>query len=110
MSAPSRLFSLDQSPNFRFEAKIPSAGADPQSLFLYGVRKSRSELTELFVTAQSQKTPDAELVAQVIVDWDNVDIDFSPEALADLCDRFPAAPWAILTAWRDALFEGRRGN
>lgn len=52
---------------------------------------------------------DAKYVAGCIEGW-NLDVELSPEAIAQLADEVPAAIGAICLAYREASTEGRLGN
>lgn len=108
--------------------------------FLYRTRKEYAEFTDALqaaVTARAEKESarfkaaadageplpefrQADLVAhQVNVNVDsilksvkgwNLDIPFDREAVEQLVDELPAAVAAIITAYREAITEGRLGN
>jgi hypothetical protein len=55
------------------------------------------------------KETNADYIMKVADGW-NLDIEFSRNAVAQLCDELPAAALAIMSTYRNAITEGRSGN
>jgi hypothetical protein len=55
------------------------------------------------------KETNADYIMKVADGW-NLDIEFSRNAVAQLCDELPAAALAIMSTYRNAITEGRAGN
>jgi hypothetical protein len=51
----------------------------------------------------------ADYIMKVVDGW-NLDVDFSRDAVAQLCDELPGAAMAIMNDYRTAITEGRLGN
>lgn len=51
----------------------------------------------------------ADYIMKVAKDW-NLDVDFSREAVAQLCDELPGVAQQIIEVYRTAITEGRLGN
>jgi len=55
------------------------------------------------------KEANADYIMKVVDGW-NLDVDFSRDAVAQLCDELPGAAMAIMNDYRTAITEGRLGN
>ena len=55
------------------------------------------------------KETNADYIMKVADGW-NLDIEFSRNAVAQLCDELPASALAIMSTYRNAITEGRSGN
>lgn len=53
---------------------------------------------------------DAEALAGIIAGWEGVDAEYSPAALAQLLDNYPAAASDLFEAYRRELLEAKRKN
>lgn len=51
----------------------------------------------------------ADYILKVAKDW-NLDVDFSRESVAQLCDELPGVAQQIIEVYRAAITEGRLGN
>ena len=58
-----------------------------------------------------EKTVDtnAEYLMKVMEDW-NLDVEFSKDAVQQMCNEYPGAALALIDAYRLAITEGRSGN
>jgi Phage tail assembly chaperone len=56
-----------------------------------------------------QAQSNADYIMRIVVGW-NLDMEFSAEAVLQLCDELPAGANEIMNAYRAAIAEGRLGN
>lgn len=71
-----------------------------------------SEEAQKFSLAEAlEKTRDtnADYIMKVVDGW-NLDVEFSRDTVAQLCDEVPAAAMSIMNTYRNAITEGRLGN
>lgn len=55
------------------------------------------------------KETNADYIMKVVDGW-NLDVDFSRDNVAQLCDELPGAALEIMNSYRTAITEGRLGN
>lgn len=63
----------------------------------------------LAAALEKTRESNADYIMQVADGW-NLDVEFSREAVAQLCDELPGAALAIMNDYRMAITEGRMGN
>jgi len=80
------------------DAGVKPAGQDDES--------QKFSLAEAL--ARTKET-NADYIMKVMDGWD-LDVEFSRDAVAQLCDEIPAAAMAIMNTYRSAITEGRLGN
>ena len=91
------MFKLRPNPTFFAVALIPVPGGEPQPLELEFRHRKRSEL-KVFAASLEGRSDD-EIVPDMVVGWRGADVEFSPEALAELLEQYPAAPAAIAATY-----------
>jgi len=109
------MFKINPSPTFRAKVPLTVPGAEERSVIEIEFRhKGRTAFTAWWDSVLARK--DAAVLGDVIVAWDGVIDDkgdpvvYSPEALAQLLDNYPASAMDILTTYRRALWESREKN
>ena len=102
------MFSIDPSPTFTASVAIPVPGGPAQALTLVFRHKRKSEIQRFLDGAAGRE--DADLISEIVAGWKDVDAEFCADNLARLLDAYPAAAWAILEAWVDALGRAREKN
>ncbi|MCV6904837.1 MAG: phage tail assembly chaperone [Achromobacter xylosoxidans] len=105
-----QLFSLTPPATFAATVDIPRPGAEPAKLRLTFRHKTKEELNAWLASGTEVKS-DAEWLGVIVVGWEGVSVDFSPEALALLVSNYhqPAVE-AIVAKYLSELTEVRRGN
>lgn len=101
------MFKLTPDATFPFTAVIPN-GTAPLPIKLKGRRKSREDLAAFMGSARERS--DTELLADAVAGWEDVDADFSTEALGQLLTNYAGASLAIFTAYIKAHSEAERKN
>lgn len=103
------MFRINPSPTFNAPVKIPVAGqSEPVTIGVEFRHMSRSRLTTFFDECAGQT--DAQVLAQIVAGWSDVDRPYSPEALALLIDNYPGATRALFETFRAELLEAGRKN
>lgn len=102
-------FKLQPNPTFRAPVDISVPGeAEPARIEIEFRHLGRKAVEAYFREAAGQ--PDVEGLAGIIVGWDGVDTPYSPEALGQLLDAYPASALEIVEAFRGELLEAKRKN
>lgn len=108
-------FRIVPSPTFRVKVPLTVPGAEARGVIEIEFRhKGRTEFAEWWQSVDGRK--DAEIIGDVIAGWSDVigqageQEAYTPEALALLLDRFPAAAIELRDAYTRALFEAREKN
>jgi hypothetical protein len=103
------MFKIQNNPTFKTKAQISVPGqtrpAEIEVEFKYLTRKA----LKAYFDGISGKT-DEEALGEIIVGWSGVDTDYSPEALAELLDNYPAAAGDLFEAFRREVLEAKRKN
>jgi len=108
-------FRIVPSPTFRVKVPLTVPGAEARGVVEIEFRhKGRTEFAAWWDSVAGRK--DAEILGDVIAGWVDVvgeqgeQVPYSPEALSQLIDRFPASAVEIQSAYRKALWEAREKN
>ncbi|MDF3837153.1 phage tail assembly chaperone [Cupriavidus basilensis] len=104
------MFQINPDPTFVGTVKIPAAGGKEQELRLVFKHKTRDEAKEYFQRATDSDASDTKLLLEVIAGWEDVDAEFSEEALNRLIQNYQAAPRAIFEGYLAELQVARLGN
>lgn len=112
MSTKKPAFRLVPNPTFVFEATIPTAGDEPQTLKLIGNHKGKKAMQALQTRMTEAETPptDLEILKEILKGWQDVDGEFNDENLEQLIDAYPKAASAIYAAYAIALVDGKEKN
>lgn len=70
------------------------------------VPHKRERIADGYELATSKQV---DYLMQIIDGW-NLDMEFSRQAVQDMCDEYPGAPTAISNMYREVIAEGRSGN
>lgn len=98
-------------PNPTFTAKVPLSvpGQDkPANVDIEFKHLSRPKIKTYFEGLEGKTDTDA--LGEIIIGWKGIDEDYSPEALQELLDNYPAAAGELFEAFRKELMEARRKN
>lgn len=102
-------FKLQPNPTFKVPVDISVPGAtEPARIEIEFRHLGRKAIEAYFRDAAGK--PDAEGLAGIIVGWEGVDTLYSPEALGQLLDAYPASAIEIVEAYRRELLEAKRKN
>lgn len=76
-----------------------------------GVEVQADEASKATIAESLAKTRDtnADYILKIADGWD-LDIEFTRDAVAQMCDEYPAAAMAVMNQYRSAMTEGRLGN
>lgn len=103
------MFKIQPNPTFKTKVGISVPGqAKPAEIeveFNYFTRKA---LRDYFDHISGKE--DVEALGEIIVGWSGVDVPYSPEALAELLDNYPAAAGDLFEAFRREVLEAKRKN
>jgi hypothetical protein len=102
------MFKLEPNPTFevRVTGFVPGRPAD--GLFVT-FRHQTAEQFTAWLAGFADKTVE-DLVVDVVHAWRDAPREFSREALQDIAKTYPAFVSALITAYREELFEARRKN
>lgn len=105
------MFKIAPNPTFLAEVAIPVPGGGKEKLKLVFKHKTREQL-EQYIERSRGTTPEEEpgLLTEIIDGWQDVDQEFSREALAELLSNHHGAGFHIMEAYIDELTGRRRGN
>ena len=103
------MFKITPKPKFNTTVQLSVPGSDkPAAITVEFKHLSKSGLKEYFAGLDGKS--DADALAEIITGWQGVDLEFSPEALGQLLDNYPAAAGELFEAFRRELMEARRKN
>lgn len=104
------MLKLTPSPTFFAPVEISVPGSlKPETLEIEFRHKTKDELVK-FVNALGDGRPDDEILAEVIVSWKRLDVDYSVDALRTLLKNYTAAGREILESYLSNVAESRRKN
>lgn len=105
----SATFKLQPNPTFRVAVPIsvPGETKSPEIVIEYRFLGKKA-VADYFRSIGGKS--DAEALAGLIAGWEGVDAEYSPEALAQLLDNYPAAATDLFEAYRRELLEAKRKN
>lgn len=114
------MFTVNPAPKFWADVEIPVPGHEkPADIYIEFKHKTQEQLEEWSekgrALAESQKKQakidvDTEFIAEIVCNWENVDTDFSEQALRTVLNNYAGAGRAIILTYRRELAEGRRKN
>ena len=100
---------LQPNPTFTANAEISVPGQDkPARVTVTFKHLSKNKIKDYFANLEGKS--DAEALGEIITGWDGIDEKFSPDALAELLDNYPAAGGELFECFRANLMESRRKN
>lgn len=70
---------------------------------------SSEEKASIATALAKTRDTNADYIMRIADGWD-LDVEFSRDNIAQLCDEYPAAAMAIMNNYRSAMTEGRLGN
>lgn len=103
------MFKLVPNPTFVGVVKVPVPGAKPADLKLIFKHKKRDEVANFFKRAASSDAKD-EIMLEIVDGWQEVDAEFSPEALRELLQNYHGAIQSIFDTYLSELSQARKGN
>jgi hypothetical protein len=101
-------FKLQPSPTFWATVPVRLPGGELADLQLEFRHRSVSQMAALFDGAAGRS--DADVVADVVAGWRDVDEAFSPEAVRTLVDNHHGIAGLIVEAYYRELVQAKRGN
>lgn len=104
------MFQINPNPTFSATVDIPAAGGRTEKLKLVFKHKTRDEALEYLRRSPAEGEDDASVLLEIIAGWEDVDADFSREALNQVVQNYAGAPRAIFEAYTAELMGQRRGN
>lgn len=105
------MLKLIPNPTFIAPVDISVPGqAQPAQIEVEFKYMKRKQAGDWFARLQSEPTDDASALAEVIVSWKWVDIDYSQDALAELLENYPSAARDIFMAFSRELTESKVKN
>jgi len=104
------MFKIKAKPTFVAPVSIPVPGGEPETLMLVFRHKTRDEVGEYLQRTASTETKDVGPLMEIIEGWQDVDAEFSKDALQDLVQNYHGSVTAIMDAYVVELAEGRRKN
>lgn len=104
------MFKLNPNPTFAGTATIVVPGGEAEKLRLVFRHKTRDDAKAFFERAAKAEEKESTLLLEIIAGWEDVDAEFSEDALAKLLQNYHTAPSAIFEAYMAELTAARRGN
>ena len=103
------MFKIQPNPIFEATIAIPVPGGGESKLKLKFKRLGKKALRDLFAELESaakenKEVDDAEVLLKIIEGWSDVDVEFSREAIEQLCDNYPGAVNAIVGSYSSKMF------
>lgn len=100
---------LQPNPTFTATAELSVPGQEKTARVTVTFKHlARNKIQEYFKGLEGKT--DADALGEIMVGWDGIDEKFSPEALAELLDNYPAAAGELFESFRTNLMESRRKN
>lgn len=101
------MFKLEPNPTFRATVNIPRGGA----ISFEFRHKTKSQVKDYIERAQTAGDKgELPILAEVVVGWAGVDVEYSEANLGVLLENYPAAGAAILGTWARELGDAKLGN
>ena len=104
------MFKIKAKPTFVAPVPIPVPGGEPEPLTLVFRHKTRDEMNEYLKRTAAIGTNDVGPLMEIIEGWQDVDAEFSKDALQELVQNHHGSVTAILDTYVVELAEGRRKN
>lgn len=104
------MFKLNPNPTFVGTATIAVPGGEAEKLRLVFKHKTRDEAAAFFERAAKSGEKESVLLMEIVAGWEDVDAEFSEEALETLLQNYHTSPRAIFDAYLDELTAARKGN
>jgi len=104
------MFKLETKPVFSADVNIPIPGLPPEVVKFDFKHKTGDEFDELAMSIRDDSKSIKDAVREVVVGWSAPGAEFSADTLNTCFDLFPGSPFAIFSAYRTALLEGKRKN
>ena len=110
------MFKLNPNPTFTAKITIPVPGGKAQPLTFKFKRLGRKALRDMFAAMEKSRdekvseSEELEMLMTFIDGWEDVDAEFSEEALGVLCDNFPGAIGAIIQGYTEKMFGAAEKN
>jgi hypothetical protein len=104
------MFKLKVDPTFKAKVAIPVAGGEPKPITFIFKHRTRSALREWSSDPEVMKKEDVDYLMDMVTGWENVDEEFSRDALHTLLENYGGASFAIRDAYLAELTQQRLGN
>ena len=104
------MFKLEAKPIFTADVEIPIPGLPSERIKFDFKHKTRTEFDALAKAIRDDQKTVEEAVREIVVGWNAPGTEFTDEALNTCFELFPGSPFALFTAYRSNLIEGRRKN
>lgn len=100
---------LQPNPTFTAKALITVPGEEKQAPVQITFKHlARGQIKDYFANLDGKT--DGEALGEIITNWDGIDEKYSPEALLEFLDNYPAAGGELFECFRQNLMESRRKN
>jgi hypothetical protein len=104
------MFKLNPNPTFVGTASIAVPGGEAEKLRLVFKHKTRDDAKAFFERAAKSDESESKLLLEIIAGWEDVDAEFSEDALSQLLQNYHNAAQAIFEGYMAELTAARRGN
>lgn len=102
-------FKINPNPTFTADVKLTEPGkVDPTVVKMTFRYKNRDDIVEFGKSIEDK--PFAEILPDIIVGWEGIDVDCTPENIALLVKNYTPAGWEILNAYYGELSASRAKN
>lgn len=102
------MFKLNPNPTFWVKTKVRTPGGE-ESEFEVEYRHKGKEALQRFMESAKGRS-EAEVMAEVIVSWRGMDVDFSADNLKTLFDNYPGLGSVMIVDYGVELMKARAGN
>lgn len=106
------MFKLEPNPTFKAKVAIPVPGSPvgKSTLEIEFRHKTKAALQAYLESTTTNARDDIDALAEIIVGWHDIDVDYNRDNLATLLQNYPAAAPAIVSAYVKELADARLGN
>lgn len=104
------MFKITPKPTFEATVKIPVPGEKSADLKLIFKHKNRDAVNDFFDRAAKSTESDGVVLSEIVAGWKDVDTEFSPDALTEVCQNYHGAVPAIFESYCNELRTARTKN
>lgn len=104
------MFKLKADPTFKAKVAIPVPGGEPKNVIFIFKHRTRSGLNDWIADPKVKEMGDLDFLMEFVLGWEDVDAEFSRDALHTMIENFGGASTRIRDAYLAELTAARMGN
>ncbi len=101
-------FKLNPNPTFWVKTKVRAPGGEQSEFEVEYRHKGKAALQAFLESAKGREESD--VIADIVVSWRGMDVDYSPENLKTMLDNYPGMANLMLIDYSVELNKARAGN